>query len=748
MLHLFKKVRLGDNTWHSVAVTYDGAELRIVIDGMLAYAGTAGSSSYNTQGTEVILGRSNDIRNSLSSRGYFVGRLRNVRVYKGVTSVPLLEAELDVKHYKKGGGLTWSAGDAYCRSIGTQLCARSELCRLDGSATAPFGRYVGEQESRDMWVPVRDETNNWVQIGSKVWQTCSLHTELSGEMGVIPSWSEHAGGYGWRDSFFCCHSELSPTLSFVEGGTDAVLLGVQSEWQCPKSSLSSSPSASSDFSTPITDFNECKEACRSLGIEKESGPGVFGQQAAWGDGYPRGCFTCCTDSGTNNLDKLTWEMNNNGRCLFNTGEGGPVENSISRAICQTSSSPPPPPSPTAADTPVADGNSVLYKGCEYIAFPPVDPTKGSQYSDHGLDMVGTTHSIPEGFVVPAIQDDDFADVVTVVKSFPWWTHWMHVFDQAWNRWPPYKTRLYGNTAGDKPEEDSKGYIEASSRSEFKITGGSVRVIARKCTTGVINATILKLARSTTTTASSTTTTLATTATTRGGGGLAGSNSSTNKTSSSSSTELTEPTNPVTNNSSKRGGTNAAILIVVLLLVGVGVFFGRRQWLAHTAKSNRREQAILELNGGGGMGMVENPLAHSASRTLPTVPTYENVAEQQLQPANDRADVPPPLIPGSRHGAPRAAEPQLYSTPADLDPVSLYKSPADADGTAAGVQSQVQVQVYSVPTDRGNVDLYQPADGGHAYAESSTFNNGGNAGGGGGAEYATVHEDDDGVYSNA
>ena len=213
--------------------------------------------------------------------------------------------------------------------------------------------------------------------------------------------------------------------------------------------------------------------------------------------------------------------------------------------------------------------------------------------------------------------------------------------------------------------------------------------------------------------------------------VAGSNSSTNKTS-----------DLVTNNSSKRGGTTSAIVIVVLLLVGVGVFWGRRQWLAHNAESSRREQAILELNGGdGGMEMVENPLARSASRKLPTVPTYENVAEQQLQPvANDRADVTPPLIPASRHGAPRAATPQLYSTPADLDPATLYKSPADADSAAA---AGVQVQVYSVPTDGGNIDLYQPADGGHAYAESSTLNNGGC-----GIEYANAHEDDVGVYSNA
>lgn len=81
---------------------------------------------------------------------------------------------------------------------------------------------------------------------------------------------------------------------------------------------------------------------------------------------------------------------------------------------------------------------------------------------------------------------------------------------------------------------------------------------------------------------------------------------------------------------------------------------------------------------------------------------------------------------SRHGAPRAAEPQLYSTSTDLGPASMNKSPADADGAAAGVQ--VQVQVYSVPTDGGGVDLYQPADGGHAYAESSTLNTIRNAGG--------------------
>ena len=87
-----------------------------------------------------------------------------------------------------------------------------------------------------------------------------------------------------------------------------------------------------------------------------------------------------------------------------------------------------------------------------------------------------------------------------------------------------------------------------------------------------------------------------------------------------------------NNSSKRGVTTAPIISVGVLLVGAGVFWGRRQWLAHNAESNRREQAILELNGGGGMEMVENPLARSASRrTLATVPTYENVAGQQVQP---------------------------------------------------------------------------------------------------------------------
>lgn len=224
---------------------------------------------------------------------------------------------------------------------------------------------------------------------------------------------------------------------------------------------------------------------------------------------------------------------------------------------------------------------------------------------------------------------------------------------------------------------------------------------------------------------------------------------TTTTTTSTTTSTTVTTyNPV-DAKQRKGGTTAAIVIVVVLLVGTGVLWGRRQWLAHNAESNRREQAILEVNGGGGgMEMVENPLARSASRTLPTVPTYENVAEQQLQPANDRADVPPPpLIPASRHGAPRAATPQLYSTPADLDPASLYTSPADADGAAAaGVQ--VQAQVYSVPTDGGGIDLYQPADGGHAYAESPTLNKGGNAGEGGGVEYATVHEDDAGVYSNA
>lgn len=249
-----------------------------------------------------------------------------------------------------------------------------------------------------------------------------------------------------------------------------------------------------------------------------------------------------------------------------------------------------------------------------------------------------------------------------------------------------------------------------------------------------------------TTTSTSTTTTSTTATT------VTSTTTTITTATSITTTTTTLTNQsnISNNSDadNLGGKNAAaaavVPIVVLLLLAAGLMW-RRYAVQQHAETVRANRAMRELDGADVLEMVENPLRRPTAGAE-AMPTYENVAQQQLQPTNDRVDVPPPLIPGSRHGAPRATEPQLYSNPADLDPASMYKSLADADVAVAGVQ--VQAQVYSVPTDGGNADLYQPADGGHAYAESSTLNNGGDAGEGDGVEYATVHEVNDGMYSNA
>lgn len=178
------------------------------------------------------------------------------------------------------------------------------------------------------------------------------------------------------------------------------------------------------------------------------------------------------------------------------------------------------------------------------------------------------------------------------------------------------------------------------------------------------------------------------------------NSSTNKTS-----------DLVTINSSKRGGTTAAIVLAVVLLVGVGVFWGRRQWLAHNAESNRREQALSELNGGGGIEMVDNPLRRGGGRGAGAGGGVGTGAVAVADAGDGDGD--------GDGAVDNDAHAPIYDPPAGLPPAqaspAYYASVAAAPGTVAE---------YVAPNELGGSAVYSGAEAGDVAAAYASPNEGG------------------------
>ena len=82
-------------------------------------------------------------------------------------------------------GTTWGSGVTFCDNQGMELCPYAIYCP-DGGASSPIGGTKGG----DMWAPVSDRANQWVQVG--VWgsdavTTCLGHHEIAGGIHGDPS---------------------------------------------------------------------------------------------------------------------------------------------------------------------------------------------------------------------------------------------------------------------------------------------------------------------------------------------------------------------------------------------------------------------------------------------------------------------------------------------------------------------------------------------------------------------------------
>jgi hypothetical protein len=93
---------------------------------------------------------------------------------------------------------TWGSASALCRygtSLG-RLCTKSEMCVSD----TPHGGTLADQ---DVWVPVNDAQNTWVQAGDKHHTPCKTHDPP-------PAWGTQPTSQSYKRIVFCCSDDPAP----------------------------------------------------------------------------------------------------------------------------------------------------------------------------------------------------------------------------------------------------------------------------------------------------------------------------------------------------------------------------------------------------------------------------------------------------------------------------------------------------------------------------------------------------------
>ena len=99
-------------------------------------------------------------------------------------------------------GTTWGAGVDFCNAQNMELCPYEIYCP-DGPANPP----LGGTKPGDMWSPMSDGTNRWVQVG--VWagnagNTCLGHHEIAGGVHGDPAWGMDGSRHGFMTYILCC----------------------------------------------------------------------------------------------------------------------------------------------------------------------------------------------------------------------------------------------------------------------------------------------------------------------------------------------------------------------------------------------------------------------------------------------------------------------------------------------------------------------------------------------------------------
>ena len=87
-----------------------------------------------------------------------------------------------------------------CEKKGKRLCYKNELCVNN----KPRNLLKNIFEDSDNWMPVNDETNQWVTYRTAENRQCKTHTEVDGG---VPGWGNNNARQLFYKAAKCCKKE-------------------------------------------------------------------------------------------------------------------------------------------------------------------------------------------------------------------------------------------------------------------------------------------------------------------------------------------------------------------------------------------------------------------------------------------------------------------------------------------------------------------------------------------------------------
>ena len=125
-----------------------------------------------------------------------------------------------------GGWPGGSYDDAiqFCVEKGHTLCSRTVVCPMGPTFPAIEGAWVaGTDKSSEQWVPVIDQPNHWLMIGSLDTNESRLCMDYETLNGSEPAWGVDRSEPGLKRHICCTDSTVSAASQVVQGGASTTI---------------------------------------------------------------------------------------------------------------------------------------------------------------------------------------------------------------------------------------------------------------------------------------------------------------------------------------------------------------------------------------------------------------------------------------------------------------------------------------------------------------------------------------------
>ena len=194
-----------------------------------------------------------------------------------------MDAYLPKEFDRKQGwkGKTYLQAVDHCRALdepGYDICPYEAVCPL-GPDTEPMGGVKGQGEA-EMWMPILNSVNDWVQVGPGA-STCIAYSHERPEK---PDWGVSGDGSDELTQNIMCCKTMEEDID--EEDSDLYELAVQKyhpHWfDRSKGWKGQTFQEGIDFCDSITDYSLCPyEAICPLGPDTQSVSGFFDEEEAW-----------------------------------------------------------------------------------------------------------------------------------------------------------------------------------------------------------------------------------------------------------------------------------------------------------------------------------------------------------------------------------------------------------------------------------------------------------------------------------